>query len=321
MSGLKYFFCFLLILWFLIEGVAEALTLQVDLKANVECRTGRLTLGDVAVISYPDTQWEERIRKIDLGYLPPLGEVRVVKPQEIYERVVSKNIPGLDYIYFQGSDRCQVMVTGKRIDQGELEARLVHVLKERFFPDAQNVEVEILSSGEDLVIGAGSSFDLEVPSSVKAWGVNKGVIRELEGEARIPFTFQVHVYREVLRTAREVLPQETIQEGDVVLEMEALSPENEKALSSMDQVLGKKAKKRLGAGDVITESVLVKETLIQRGDLVTIVAQKGGIVVTAVGKSRGSGSLGDMIVVENLTSRKRMEAEIVGERMVQVRVK
>lgn len=321
MSELKQFFCFLVILCCLVEGVARALTLQVDLKANVECRTGRLTLGDVAVISYPDAQWEERIRKIDLGYLPPLGEVRVVKPQEIYERVVSKNIPGLDYIYFQGSDRCQVVVTGQRIDQRELETRLLQVLKERFFPDARNVEVEILGSGETLVIGAGNSFDLEIPSSVKAWGVNKGIIRELEGEARIPFTFKVHVYREVLRAAREILPQETIQEKDVTLEVELLSAENEKALSSVDQVLGKKTKKKLGAGDVITENVLVKDALIQRGDLVTIVAQKGGIVVTTVGKSRGSGSLGDMIVVENLVSRKRMEAEIVGERMVQVRVK
>ena len=320
MNELNWLFSLLVAFCFLVEGVAGALTLQVDLKAHVECRAGRLTIGDVAIVSYPDKQWEERIRKLDLGYLPPLGEVRIVKPKEIYQKVVSKNIPGLDYIYFQGSDWCQVVVVGQKIDRETLATRLVRMLKERFFPHAQEVEVEILSSGEDLVIGEGSSFDLEL-SSVKTWGINRGTIRELGGEARIPFTFAVRVYREVIRAARDILPQETIQEEDLRLEVELLSAENEKALSSIDQVLGKKAKKKLGAGEVITENTLAQEALIQRGDLVTIVAQKGGIVVTAVGKARGSGLLGDMIVVENLTSRKRVEAEIVGERMVQVKVR
>lgn len=301
-------------------GEAFTLTLQVDLKEEVELRAERLTLGDVAIISYPDSRWEERIRKIDLGYLPPPGEIRVVKPQEIYERVVSRNIPDLDYIYFQGSTLCRVVVVGQKIDQEALRIRLEEELQRRFFPEAQKVEVEVLSLGGDPVIAEGDSFDLELPASVKAWGMNKGTIHEVSGEARIPLRFRVKVYREVLRAAREVLPQETIQEGDVTLQLEALSPENEKALSSFEGVLGKKPRKKLRAGEVITEASLTKEFLIQRGDLVTIVAQRGGIVITAVGKSRGSGSLGDVIVVENLNSRKRMEAEIIGERMVQVRV-
>ena len=301
-------------------GEAFTLTLQVDLKEEVALRAGNLTLGDVAVISYPDSRWEERIRKIDLGYLPPPGEIRVVKPQEIYERVVSRNIPGLDYIYFEGSTLCRVVVVGQKIDQEALRTRLEEELQARFFPEAQKVEVEVLSLGGDPVIAEGSSFDLELPASVKAWGMNRGTIHEVGADTQIPFRFRVKIYREVLRAAREVLPQETIQEGDVTLQLEALSPENEKALSSFEGVLGKKPRKKLRAGEVITEADLEKEALIQRGDLVTIVAQRGSIVITTVGKSRGSGSLGDIIVVENLNSRKRMEAEIIGERMVQVRV-
>ncbi|MGC8777792.1 MAG: flagellar basal body P-ring formation chaperone FlgA [Candidatus Caldatribacteriaceae bacterium] len=309
------------VLFFLFGEVAFSLTLQVDLREEVELRAGRLTLGDIATVSYPDVQWEERIRKIDLGYLPPPGEIRVVKPQEIYERVVSKNIPGLDYIYFQGSDLCRVVITGQKIDREALKARLVKELRERFFPEAQEIEVDILGSGDNLIVTEEGSFDLELPSSVKPWGMSKGKIREPGSGEPIPFTFTVQVYRGVLRTTREMLPQETVQEGDVVLRVEALSPENEKALSSLESVLGRKVKKKLGAGTIVTEAVLAREALIRRGDLVTIVAQKGGIVITTLGKSRGDGSLGDVIVVENLTSHKRMEAEVIGERMVQVRVK
>lgn len=309
------------ILFFLLLGrIGFALTLRVDLKEEVTLRTRYLTLGDVAVISYPDPQWEERIRKIDLGYLPPLGEVRVVKPQEIYQRVVSKRIPSLDYIYFQGSDVCRVMVSGKQVDREELKMRLTKKVKSDFFPDAQDVEITIVGSGENFVVSDYGSFDIELPSSVRTWGTNKGAILDLESGERIPFTFKVRVYREILRANRDILPQEVIYKGDVSLEVEALTPENEKALSNLEMVLGRKAKKRLKKGEIITERHLAKETLIQRGDLVTILAQRGGIVITAVGKSRGNGSLGDIIVVENMTSRKRMEAEVIGERMVQVKV-
>ncbi|MGQ9472940.1 MAG: flagellar basal body P-ring formation chaperone FlgA [Candidatus Caldatribacteriaceae bacterium] len=311
----------LAILLFLLPGrVVFALTLHIDLKEEVTLRTRSLKLEDVAVVSYPDSQWEERIRKIDLGYLPPLGEVRVVKPQEIYQKVVSKNIPSLDYIYFQGSDVCRVMISGKQIDRKDLEMRLAEKIKNHFSPDAQDVEVNILGSGENFVVSDYGSFDIELPSSVRAWGTNKGVILDLESGERVPFTFQVKVYREILRANREILPQEVIYKGDISLEMEALTPENEKALSDLEIVLGRKVKRRLKKGEIITEGHLAKETLIQRGDLVTIIAQKGGIVITAIGKSRGNGSLGDTIVVENMTSRKRMEAEVIGERMVQVRV-
>ncbi len=68
-------------------------------------------------------------------------------------------------------------------------------------------------------------------------------------------------------------------------------------------------------------SFIQEETLIKRGDLVTMVAKHGGIVVTGTGKARGEGSLGDVIVVENPDSKKRFEGEIIGERMVEVVVK
>jgi flagella basal body P-ring formation protein FlgA len=86
-------------------------------------------------------------------------------------------------------------------------------------------------------------------------------------------------------------------------------------------VEGKQTKREISAGAILTPSFIQEETLIKRGDLVTMVAKYGGIVVTGTGKARGEGSLGDVIVVENPDSKKRFEGEIIGERMVEVVMK
>jgi len=295
-------------------NIAWALTLEVHLKPTVEIQGERITLGGIATISYPDTRWEERIRQIDLGYLPPYGETRTIHPREIYTRVVAQNIPDLDYIYFQGAPVCQVMVGGKKVDLATLRTLLVTALEEKF-PQAEKIEVDIVRPQKELIVPEEMPLAVTFPTSLKPWGTGNATLGK-----EISVTFTLRVYRGVVRATRDLFPGETIVPQDVLLQVEVLSGENEKSSSTLEEVVGKKVQKRVRAGEVVGSSALGKEKLIERGDLVTIVAQKGGIVVAAMGKARGSGSLGDTIVVENVASRKRMEAEIIDERMVQVKV-
>lgn len=300
----------------LVGGFAFALTLEVRLKEEVSVSGEVLTLGDVAEISYPDPQWEHALRKLNLGVLPPPGGERTITPQEIYTRVVERRIPGLDYIYFSGAPRVHVRVEGVFLEKEAVAEKIRAALQERF-PQVERIDVALL--GEGRIPFPASTFSVVLPGTVKPWGTQVATLVDATG-VRKEVRFRVSAYRPVVRATRSLAPGETLQEGDVTVQVEPLSPENEKALERLDAVLGKSLRRAVRGGEVITPLSLARDVLIKRGDLVTLVAEYKGIVVTTTGKARGEGTLGDRIVVENLSSRKRMEGIIVDERTVRVMV-
>lgn len=299
---------------FFVGNFALALTLEVRLKEEVHVSGEVLTLGDVAELSYPDPQWESALRKLSLGVLPPPGGERTITPQEIYTRVVERRVPGLDYIYFSGAPLVRVRVEGVLLSRETVEEKIRAALHERF-PQAKRIDVTL--AGEGRVPFSTSAFSVVLPGTLKPWGTQVATLVDASG-ARKEVRFTLAVYRPVVRAARNLSPGETLREGDVAVQVEPLSPENEKALESLEAVLGKSLRRAVRGGEVITPSFLAKDVLIKRGDLVTLVAEYKGIVVTTTGKARGEGTLGDRIVVENLSSRKRMEGIIVDERTVRV---
>ncbi len=301
----------------LVGSCVFALTLEVCLKEEVTLFGKALTLGDVAEISYPDPQWESALRKLSLGILPPPGGERIVTPQEIYARVVERRVPGLDYIYFSGAPVTRVRVEGTVLSREAIEEKLRAALRERF-PEAERIEVTL--SREGRAAFPLPSFEVVLPATLKPWGTQSATLVDASGTQKAEVRFTLVVYRSVVRAARDLAPGETLREGDVTVRAEPLSPENENALGDLDAVLGKEVRRTVRAGSVVTPALLGKDVLIKRGDLVTLVAQYRGIVVTAAGKARGEGALGDRIVVENLSSRKRMEGIVVDERTVQVMV-
>ncbi|MEN3202534.1 MAG: flagellar basal body P-ring formation chaperone FlgA [Atribacterota bacterium] len=296
-------------------GCTFALTLEVHLKEVVTVFGETLVLGDVAEISYPDPYWEDALRKLSLGVLPPPGNERTITPREIYTRIVERGVPGLDYIYFSGASAVRVRTEGVILPKEAIAEKIRAALQERF-PQAERIEVTLLEERE--VAFPSAAFAVILPATVKPWGTQRAVLVDVTETYKREVRFMPSVYRSVVRAARNLAPGETLREGDVTIRLEPLSPENEKALGNLDAVLGRSLRRVVRAGDVVVSSSLARDVLVKRGDLVTLVAQYKGIVVTTAGKARGEGGLGDRIVVENLSSRKRMEGIIVDERTVQV---
>ncbi|MDR2349531.1 MAG: flagellar basal body P-ring formation chaperone FlgA [Deltaproteobacteria bacterium] len=90
------------------------------------------------------------------------------------------------------------------------------------------------------------------------------------------------------------------------------------ALNSAEQGVGRTLKLALRAGEPVRERDLVQTSAVLKGDNVTIIAQSGGLKVSALGQARESGSLGDTIAVVNLDSKKTISAKVAGPGQVEV---
>ena len=90
------------------------------------------------------------------------------------------------------------------------------------------------------------------------------------------------------------------------------------AFRSLEDVVGKVARRTLSEGQVLTPSMVEEPTLVRRGQTVRVVAVAAGIRVTTFARARQSGTNGELIYVETLENREPFAAQVSGVREVQV---
>jgi len=299
------------------------LTLEVYLEPQVSLSQENITLGDIARISYPLPEGEKVAELTELGMLSPSQPERVITAQEIYNRLCARGIPQLDYIYFSGAMECRVRLQGQWVSVVQLEGEIADEIRERF-EFVKRLEVR-LASPEQVFLPDGCEYRISLPTSFNPWGSITAQLDILspEGEVvnKLPLRLEIQAFRNVVRARENLKRGEVIDASSVYVVEEVLDYRNFKALDDPSKVVGKVAKRNINQGELITPSSFEEEALVQRGDLVTMVARNGGITVTALGKARSDGALGEVIIVENLDSRKRVQGRVVGERMVEVAVK
>ncbi len=83
-------------------------------------------------------------------------------------------------------------------------------------------------------------------------------------------------------------------------------------------VIGKVANRPLKAGRIITPKLVKSPTLVKRGQLVMISAKSGTVHVEMEGIAKQSAGLNDRIKVYNRSSKRLIEAVVVGPGRVQV---
>lgn len=135
--------------------------------------------------------------------------------------------------------------------------------------------------------------------------------------ARVRVTAQVELSVPAVVAARPLARGQVLGEDDVSLSLAPYS-QAKGALTDVAAVVGATLKANLAAGDAIHDRNLAKSVMVRRGDMVTIVAQEGGLKVTASGQARQDGALGDTVSVTNLGSKKNVSGRVIGPNMVEI---
>jgi flagellar basal body P-ring formation protein FlgA len=87
---------------------------------------------------------------------------------------------------------------------------------------------------------------------------------------------------------------------------------------SRSEVIGKRLRKELPAGTVITSQVLEDQILVQTGEIVNVTAENPRLSIHTSGKALDRGKMGDTVRVKNLTSGKEIYGKVTGSSTVTV---
>ncbi len=134
----------------------------------------------------------------------------------------------------------------------------------------------------------------------------------------IPVT--ISVFKNVLVAARQLQKGTVITASDIKLKKTDASNLHYGFFKELKDGAGKKIKRRVLAGTVLTPAMLKNPQLISRGQQITIVAQSGRMAVRMDGKALGSGAVGDRIRVKNTKSGIKLEGVITPSGEVEIKI-
>jgi flagella basal body P-ring formation protein FlgA len=89
-------------------------------------------------------------------------------------------------------------------------------------------------------------------------------------------------------------------------------------IDRFEELIGQTPRRALAAGIPVRSADIGKPEAITKNSLVTMVAQAPGLTITTTGRALESGSVGDVVQVMNLQSKRSVQATITGMNLVQV---
>ena len=209
------------------------------------------------------------------------------------------------------------VLTVEEIEKGAIN-KLVSILPW----ERESLEINVYYEGEDIILPPGKR-DLiykarannnragRIPVTLQI-NINNNF------QKRIRITSRVLVSQEVVKIIRSVRKGEIISDENIQLESIQTERPWKNALRSIDQALGFEAGRNMPIGKILTQKFLKRPALVNRGDKILILAEKGGMKITAPGILKEDGFKDGMVKVLNIESKKLIYGRLVDANTVKV---
>lgn len=180
--------------------------------------------------------------------------------------------------------------------------------------------IEITSLDHRLrLIQCAEPLETFLPSSSKTMGkTTVGVRCHAPKPWTLYVTANIAIQGPVVIAVRDLSRGAPIEPSDIRLVERDTSNLLRGHFDALNQVVGRTLKRSLRRDQVITPSLLVVWKTIKRGQEITILAGSGGVEVRMKGKAMRSGNPGELIPIQNLSSKKKLDARVVSAGIVRI---
>jgi len=128
----------------------------------------------------------------------------------------------------------------------------------------------------------------------------------------------VDIFQPVVCASRDLKRGERISKDDLYFVKRNISHISSKILTDMNKIIGFMAKHNVKKDTSLKEWMFEKFPIVDKGDIVTILAESGYLKVTAPGNVLMKGYAGELGKVQNLMIKKEIYAKVVNGSLVAV---
>ena len=128
------------------------------------------------------------------------------------------------------------------------------------------------------------------------------------------------IYKQILVpvAARLIPAGEEISEKNIDYKLVRANRVSRNVAVHIEDILGLSPKRTIRTGGTVALSNLGDPVTVAKGKVVAVTLKNGGITLSITGRALESGSTGDIIRVENLNSRKPIQAQIISAQEVRI---
>lgn len=308
-------------LWFLAAPAWAAVTVTVNAETTVVGPA--LTLGELATVAGDDAERVKALNAAKLGNAPSPGHRVMLTGEMLGARLAATGLD-LGGITWQVPATVVVITAAQTVSGEQLLAAAGEAVRRQLGAgEGADDEVTITPLGvtPDMMAPLGRvELKAEVPAGIRFNAPTTAIVAvSVDGR---PFTnvsvrFNIKAYQQVVVAARNIAAKETITAENIRSERREVGKISG-YITDANKVLGLTARRPVMAGAPITEAAVDKPLAIKRGANVTILVKVGDMTVSAGGQAMQDGREGEVIRVQNATSKRMVTARVVDANTVQV---
>jgi len=247
---------------------------------------------------------------------PDLGQTGSVSADRVIEAVRLHHIIGLDT---RGLAEVAVTRQSRLITPKDIEARVVRALAGQYGPvDPKNLAATF--DNELRALHVEPAAEVELRAVRIAFDPRSGrfdITFELPGSVAAR-KVALRYTGSLSETFEAAVPKRTVVQGEVLKPADLMLVRRPKAefaanvITNTEQTAGLAARRALRIGQVLRDSDLQRPEFVSRNEPVTITYEVPGILLTLRGQAQEAGTLGDIINVLNIQSKRIVQATVIG---------
>jgi flagella basal body P-ring formation protein FlgA len=283
------------------NGTLGAEPVVVKLRAQNQVQSAVVTIGDIAVLSGGDAVIRERIAHLDVADLKPREQTLSITRRVVEYRLL---LAGIDPSSLQitGDDSLTIAMIRRNVTKEEVVAAARTELIRKIASPPESVSIELarpvvvqlpeVPAGDPVTIAAIPHAKYVGPGRVQM-----DVVISAAGERLLGLGVDFEVKPIGLTDPAAQIPNKPVPVPPIVAPGRPMPPP------------------AVPPGTTPTNST---SPIIQPRQRVTMLVHSGGLNVTAVGEAQQQGRLGQVIPVQNVDSKKTVNARVSGPGTVEI---
>jgi flagella basal body P-ring formation protein FlgA len=293
---------------------------SVSMLENSYVNGKEIYLSDVARIDALEQTAKDKLQKVFICRSAEPGSSVTLNISYIKSRAKQQGIIP-ESISWNGSNQITVETKSVSLSMQEIQSSAEAFIMDRVGNTSAKIKIQPVYDAKPIVLPYGKisvRTELVSPYAVNDNSLLRFVFsvdgRECEKQI-IPF--KVEVIREVVVTAKDVDLHKVLNTDDMAIVSQNVGLSSN-VFYTKDELIGKRVKRVVPKGTLITSDMVEQPPVIKLGDLIIIVVESPYLKVTAQGKAMENGICGQVIKVINTSSMKEIQAKIVDGKTVKV---